>query len=203
MQSTMLVTGGKGDLGQAIAKHFCGQMLVYSPGSSELDVSDKEKVSEYMKNKNVDILINNAGTIHPKAILDSDEEQWERDIKVNLIGTYLVTKKTLEKNPSAIIINIASTAAFNAYPNWSSYCSSKAGVVTLTKSLANDSFAAYVLCPGAIRTKFRDNLGLDNSNEMDPRMVTEQITKILSGEYNSGDVIFFRKNEIKINPTFG
>jgi NAD(P)-dependent dehydrogenase (short-subunit alcohol dehydrogenase family) len=199
---TILITGGSGDLAVAIKEFFCSQFKVLSPSSKELDVTDKQSVKTYLKDKNIDVLINNAGTIHSAGILESDMALWERDIQVNLIGTYFVTKTVLHSNKDALIINIASTAAFNAYSNWSSYCSSKAAVVTLTKSIANDNFEAYVLCPGAIRTKFRDGLGLDNSNEMAPMTVVEQIKKVLDGEYKRGDVIFFRKNEIRINPSF-
>ncbi|MBV1911529.1 MAG: SDR family oxidoreductase [Kangiellaceae bacterium] len=199
---TMLITGGKGDLAVAIQSKYSGTMKIYAPSSQELDVSNKEQVRNYLNNKNIDLLINNAGTIHPKPILESDEQLWERDIQVNLIGAYFVTKNVLEKNRKATIINIASTAAFNAYSNWSSYCASKAGLVTFTKSLANDCFEAYVLCPGAVRTKFRDGLGLDNSNEMDPTVVVEHLNNTLIGKYKPGDVIFFRKNEVIVNPTF-
>ena len=198
----MLITGGQGDLAIATGDAFRSAYTIYSPSSKELDVSNKDIVSDYLKDKTIDVLINNAGTIHPKTILESDMDLWARDINVNLVGAYFVTKRVLENNPRSIIINVSSTAAFNAYANWSSYCASKAGLVTLTKSLANDSFAAYVLCPGAVKTKFRDGLGLDNSNEMEADVFVEQMDSILKGKYTPGDVIFFRKNELLINPSF-
>ena len=196
----ILITGGQGDIAKAISRAFRTLYEVDSPSSKQLDVTDNESIKEYLKDKQVDILINNAGTIHPKRILDSDESLWERDIKVNLIGPYLMSKKVLTKNPQALIINISSTAAFNAYPDWSSYCASKAGLVTLTKCLANDGFKAFVLCPGAILTKLRDGLGLSNDNAMTADMFVEQVEKVVNGQYVSGDVIFFRKNELVINP---
>ncbi len=197
---TLLITGGEGDLAVAIKDFFKDNYRVLTPSSKELDVTNRQSVKDYLEDKTIDILINNAGTIHSATILESDMELWERDIQVNLIGAYYVTKTVLHKNSSAVIINIASTAAFNAYPNWSSYCSSKAAMVTFSKSIANDGFNVFVLCPGAVRTKFRDGLGLDNSNEMAPSMVVDQVRKILANGYNSGDVVFFRKNELKINP---
>jgi len=198
----MLITGGKGDLAIALVDRYDDTFDILSPSSSELDVSNKDEVSKFLKNEKIDVLINNAGTIHPKNILESDASLWERDIQVNLIGTYYVTKGVLERNKKASIINVSSTAAFNAYANWSSYCASKAAVVTLTKCLANDGYAAYVLCPGAIHTKFRDALGLDNSNEMAVDSFLFQVENILVSKYKKGDVIFFRKNEVIINPVF-
>ena len=198
----MLVTGGEGDLALAIIKAYRNQFEFFTPSSKELDVTNRVLVTEYIKDKKIDVLVNNAGTIHPKTILESDMALWEKDIQVNLIGAYYVTKRVLENNRSAIVVNVSSTAAFNAYANWSSYCASTIGLVTLTKCLANDDVNAFALCPGAVKTKFRDALGLDNSNEMTTASFVEQLNKILCGDYDAGDVIFFRKNEVKINPVF-
>jgi len=198
----MLITGGKGDLALAISEAYSESYNLITPSSKELDVTNKDMVTSFLKDKKIDVLINNAGTIHPKTILESDMDLWSKDIQVNLIGAYFVTKRTLENNLNCIIVNVSSTAAFSAYANWSSYCASKAGLVTLTKSLANDNFNAFALCPGAIRTKFRDSLGLDNTNEMTTEIFIEQLKLVLTGKYSPGDVIFFRKNELKINPVF-
>ena len=196
----MLITGGQGDLAQAIAKRYQNEYELLLPSSKELDVTDKLQVKAYLSDKNIDVLINNAGTIHPKRILESDEDLWEQDIQVNLIGPYRVAKKVLERNPKAIIINISSTAAFNAYPDWSSYCSSKAGLMTFTKCLANDGFESYCLCPGAILTKFRDGLDLNNDNAMSTEQFLHVAENVINGIYESGDVMYFRKNELIVNP---
>jgi len=196
----MLITGGQGDIAQAIAERYKDEYELYLPSSKELDVTDKNSVKEYIKDLEFDVLINNAGTIHPKRILESDEALWERDINVNLIGPYLVSKTILENNSACLIVNVSSTAAFNSYSDWSSYCSSKAALVTFTKCLSNDGFKAFVLCPGAILTKFRIGLGLSNDNAMATEKVIEQIDKTIKEEYQPGDIIFFRKDEFKVNP---
>ena len=154
----IIITGGGGDWAKSFKSNFSSQYNIVTPARSALDITDPEKVSHYFKTTPCDVLINNAGAIHPKRLLASDTERWINDINVNLIGTYLTTKAVLAQNPNAIIINISSTAAYNAYPDWSSYCASKAGVVTTSQCFANDGFAVYCLCPGAIDTKFRDNL---------------------------------------------
>jgi len=196
----MLITGGQGDIAQAIAERYKDEYELYLPSSKELDVTDKNSVNEYIKDLEFDVLINNAGAIHPRRILESNEELWERDIKVNLVGPYLVTKRVLENNKNAIIINISSTAAFNSYKDWSSYCSSKAGLVTFTKCLAEDGFNAICLCPGAVLTKFRDDLGLSNENAMTTLQVVQLMEKVILGCYQKGDVIFLRIDEIVVNP---
>ena len=72
--------------------------------------------------------------------------------------------------------------------------------MSLTKCVANDGYSAYSLCPGAVLTKFRDGLGLSNDNAMSQNQFVEQIEKILKEDYRRGDIIFFQKNELIINP---
>ena len=198
--TNIVITGGAGDCAKDFTKNYSSQFTILTPARSELDITNKAMVSDYFNNTPCDVLINNAGCIHPERILTSDTEQWINDINVNLIGTYLTTKAVLLNNPNAIIINISSTAAYNAYPNWSSYCASKAAVVTTSKCFANDGFAVYCLCPGAIDTKFRDNLNLSNANVMPCSELSKHVLDILENKYAPGDVLFFRKGEFTLNP---
>lgn len=194
-----LITGGEGDLAKRIKEDLESRFLFYAPGKKEFDVTILNNVKTYIKmNGPFDLVINNAGTIHPKRILDSEEAQWVRDILVNLVGPYYVSKNCLEQNPNVIIINIASTAAFAAYRDWSSYCSSKAGLITLTKSLANDNFKVYAIAPGAILTKFRNYLSLPNDNALSTGDISAVLCEILDEKYNPGDIVFMRKNEKKV-----
>lgn len=195
----ILITGGKGDIAIGIANELGNKYNIYSPNSKELDVTNLNDVKEYIVNCGpFDILINNAGSIHPKCILESDEQKWLQDILVNLVGPYYVTKNCLSQNKDLIIINIASTAAYAAYKDWSSYCSSKAGLITFTKSLANDEYNAYSIAPGAVLTKFRNNFDLANDNALEIEVVAKIVVEILEGKHSIGDVIFIRKNERKI-----
>ncbi|MCG3817830.1 SDR family oxidoreductase [Photobacterium damselae] len=90
-----------------------------------------DSVNEYFLNKLFDILINNAGSLYSSLIIDSNPELWVKDINVNLIGTYLVTRMELINNRSCLIINISSTAGYNAYKDWMSYCASKVGILKI------------------------------------------------------------------------
>ena len=196
----ILITGGAGDWAKDFKDNFSSQFQIFTPSRSELDITDQHKVAQYFNNTPCDVLINNAGCIHPERILASDTDRWINDINVNLIGTYLTTKAALSNNPNTIVINISSTAAYNAYPDWSSYCASKAGVVTTSKCFANDGFAVYCLCPGAIDTKFRDNFNLSNANAMPCSELSKHVIDILENKYTPGDVLFFRKDEFILNP---
>lgn len=200
MMLRALITGGAGDWATSFKQKFCGEFDIVTPNRAELDVTDSHSVKQFFVDNRFDIVINNAGSIHPKTLLEADIDLWINDINVNLIGTFLVTKSALAENANAIIINIASTAGFNHYANWSSYCCSKAAVVSFSKCLAKDNFTVFCLCPGAIATKFRDNLNLSNDNAMSCDELSNYVIDAINGKYQSGDVLFFRKNEFVLNP---
>lgn len=194
-----LITGGNGDIAVAISKEIQKDFIVFKPNKEVLNVTDLNSVENYIRlNGPFDLIINNAGSIHPKRLLESNEEKWVQDIMINLVGVYFVSKKGLEQNEKAIVINIASTAAYAAYKDWSSYCSAKAGVVTFTKSMANDGFSSFAIAPGAVLTKFRNNFNLPNDNALDAADIGNIVREIISGAYNPGDIIFYRKGEKKI-----
>lgn len=196
----ILITGGEGDWATSFRADFGHEYAITTVSRKELDVTEPQSVADFFNKKHFDVIINNAGCIHPKRILDAEIESWINDINVNLIGTFLVSKQALHANPQTTIVNISSTAGFEAYSNWSSYCSSKAAVMTFTKCLANDNYQAYCLCPGAIDTKFRDNLNLSNANAMNCQHMSQYVVDILNNKYTSGDVLFFRKDEFVLNP---
>ena len=197
---SILITGGAGDLAQTFKEIYKDDFIFFLPSRKEMDVTNQSSIEDYLSDKDIDILINNAGCIHPKRILECDSDLWINDINVNLIGTFLASKSVLSKNADAIVINISSTAAYNSYPDWSSYCASKAAVVTLTKCLANDGFNSYCLCPGGFDTKFRDYFQLNNDNLMGTDEIATLILKTIEGKYNTGDILFIRKDKLLVNP---
>jgi NAD(P)-dependent dehydrogenase (short-subunit alcohol dehydrogenase family) len=110
----------------------------------------------------VDVLVNNAGIGDSAPALEETLEGWDRTLRVNLTGAFLMARAAL---PSLIerrgsIVNVSSINAFLAGPGWASYCVSKAGLVMLTKSLAVDYGPAGVrancVCPGWVRTPMGD-----------------------------------------------
>lgn len=197
MIETILLTGA-GDLSFALTKKLSERYLVLNPNKLELDVSNVESVENFFSREKVDIVVNLAGTLHSATILESNIAKWVNDINVNLIGTYLISRFALTSNSKTKIINISSTAAFNSYADWSSYCASKAGVLKISNALALDGFEVVTLCPGAIETKLRDGLCIENPEIMSIDEGIEPIIKAIDGEYDSGDIVFYRKNQCKI-----
>lgn len=191
---SILITGGKGDISSSLKDVLFNSYIVSNPSKEELDVSSIESVDEYFKGKCFDIVINSAGTLYSSLTLDSDPYLWIRDINVNLIGTYLVSRKALRNNEKCLIINISSTAAFNAYSDWTSYCASKAGVLKFSEGLYKDGFNVITLCPGAINTQLRSKLCINNKNVMTIDEGIKPIIDTVEGVYDSGDFLFYRKD---------
>jgi 2-hydroxycyclohexanecarboxyl-CoA dehydrogenase len=89
----------------------------------------------------VSILVNNAGIPGFGAFLEITDEDWNRQIAVNLTGTFLVTQAVLPDMIAAgwgRIINISSMAAQSGPARLAHYAAAKGGVISLTKSLASE-----------------------------------------------------------------
>ncbi|GAL14677.1 short-chain dehydrogenase/reductase SDR [Vibrio astriarenae] len=144
----VLITGGSGDMAKAIRASLIVRsgFQVHTPSREELDVTSVDSVKAYFDESHFDIVVNAAGTLYSATIEESDPDMWIRDINTNLVGTYLVSKYALEKNSSARLVNIASTAAYNSYKDWTSYCASKAGVLKLSGGLVHDGYDCVVVC---------------------------------------------------------
>ncbi len=103
-------------------------------------------------------LINNAGIYPDASILDASEELWDKVLDTNLKGAFLCAQamaRTLSANGvRGTIVNIASTAGCSARVGASHYSSSKAGLMMLTRSLAQEMGAHGIRCnavaPGLI-----------------------------------------------------
>jgi NAD(P)-dependent dehydrogenase (short-subunit alcohol dehydrogenase family) len=89
------------------------------------DVSSCLEVDHLIKStidrfKSIDILINNAGIVYVKKLVDTSEDEWDRTIDINLKGTFLCTRATLPimiGKRSGVIINVSSGAGKTAFPN--------------------------------------------------------------------------------------
>jgi len=109
-----------------------------------LDVQRRDQIDELVGGAlanfgQIDILVNNAGVNIPKLAVDVTEEDWDRVMDINLKGLFFTTQaigKEMIARGSGKIINIASQMGVVGYWKRAAYCSSKAGVVNLTRVLA-------------------------------------------------------------------
>lgn len=90
----------------------------------------------------IDVLVNNAGVMGQKPLVDITEAEWDRMIDINLKGPFLcsqaVVRHFLEANVKGKIVNIASVESEIVFPDSVPYAASKGGVAMLTKAMAYD-----------------------------------------------------------------
>ena len=107
----------------------------------------------------IDILVNNAGINVPRLALDVTEDDWDRVLDVNLKGAFFVAqavaRRALVPQGGGKIINIASQNGVVGFHHRAAYCSSKAGLVNLTRVLALE-WARYKINVNAVGPTFID-----------------------------------------------
>lgn len=104
----------------------------------------------------LDILVNNAGMFFPAKFEELTEEQWDTILDVNLKSQFLCSQlaaRLLRQSGSGRIINFASLGGLLAWPSYTHYCVSKAGVIMLTRCLARalaPEITVNAVAPGTI-----------------------------------------------------
>lgn len=134
------------------------------------DVADSQTVQRMAREVEehfgrIDVLVNNAGSlVGRKSLAEMEEEHWDRVMDINLKSVYLCSQAVLglmKRQGEGRIINVSSIAARNGGgAGASAYATAKAGVSTLTKSLAKELVSDNILVnavePGVISTPFHD-----------------------------------------------
>ena len=134
----------------------------------------KECVQEITKQKNIDILINNAGITGPTATLwEYDIEMWKKVVDINLMGTFNCCRTIVPnmiKNNYGRIVNVASVAGKDGNANASAYSVGKAGAIGLTKSLgkelADKNIAVNAVTPAGAKTRILDQMTKEHVQRM-------------------------------------
>lgn len=140
----------------------------------------------------IDILVNNAGVAKHAPIHEVDTNVWDLTMNVNLRGVMLCTRavfRNMMKQKSGYIMNISSGAGKHGGAEYSTYSTSKFGVIGFTQSIAADGrpygIKASVICPGPVATRLRSS----NHPGEDP-------TKILQSQ-DIADVALFLATQPK------
>jgi NAD(P)-dependent dehydrogenase (short-subunit alcohol dehydrogenase family) len=172
----VVVTGGASGLGAAVAAEVerrNGTPIVLDRRAAAngydhevVDLSDAEAartatLSAVDRHERLDAVVTCAGTDSCGRLEDVSWEDWERVIRVNLLGTAAVVQAALPalRESRGRVITVASTLGLRALADATAYCASKFGVVGFTRALATElagEIGVTLLIPGGMRTSFFD-----------------------------------------------
>ena len=199
---TALVTGATGGIGELIAKQLIASgakvaisgtrqekldALVAELGDNTVAVacnlSDAEAVNgliataEEALGAGVDILVNNAGITRDGLSMRMKDDDFDDVLNVNLGATFKLSRaaiKGMMKRRNGRIINISSVVGVMGNPGQANYCASKAGVIGMSKSMAQEVASRGItinsIAPGFIKTAMTDEL-----NEEQQKRITDNI----------------------------
>lgn len=199
---TALVTGASGGIGGAIALvlHNAGAKVAISgtrlnvleelsaqAGGALIPVtanlSDPASIEALIPSAEeklgapLDILVNNAGITKDGLLMRMKDEDWQSVIDVNLGATFKLIRgatKGMMKRRYGRVVNITSVVGVMGNPGQANYCASKAGIIGLSKSVAQElagrGITVNCIAPGFIKTAMTDAL-----NEEQQERITKNI----------------------------
>ena len=218
-----LITGASGGIGRAIAEtlHTSGATLTISGTRMEpleelarslgdrvhimgCDLSngvELENLSKGAQEKmgSVDILVNNAGITRDNLFLRMTDEDWASVLEVNLTSTMKLCRGVLRgmmKSRWGRIVNIGSVVGSTGNPGQGNYAASKAALVGMSKSLANEvasrGITVNCIAPGWIDTEMTEELPENSKKDLLDRI---PISKIGKPEDIAYAAVFLASNE--------
>ena len=170
MKRRALITGGEGDLAQAIAGELASaDYKVDAPGRQALDVTSSESVAAWFAEREAyDLVIHNAGFTEDALLVRMDAASFARVLDVHLTGAFRIAREALRpmaKRRSGHFIWIGSHSALTGPVGQANYAAAKAGLVGLGKSLAREFGSRNIrvngVLPGFLETRMTAHLLAD------------------------------------------
>ncbi|WP_367870525.1 SDR family NAD(P)-dependent oxidoreductase [Luteolibacter sp. Populi] len=174
MQENVVITGGEGGLGHALAAAFTAAgHAVEAPGRTGLDVRDAPTVRAYFRDRKTGLLICNAGLTRDGLLPKLTETDWDEVLAVNLRGAALcaaAVSRNMIRARRGHIIFISSHSAIHPPAGQAAYAAAKAGLIGLGKTLAKElgptSIRVNVVLPGFLETKMTASLSAERLQQV-------------------------------------
>jgi len=183
-----IVTGGARGIGRAIAGLLANSGAdvwiwdidpVELPGTRQtaVDVTKRDDIANalaLLEDKSIDILVNNAGYLGSYRPFEQfDQEEWQKILQVNLLGTFEVTHQVLpimRRAGKGRIVNTGSLAGKEGLPSLAAYSAASAGVIAFTKALSREvsdtGIRVNCIASGPIDTRMIRDLGNETVDAM-------------------------------------
>lgn len=168
----LLKAGAQVSLVSRNPEHILSELPAGSNAKSyAIDLGDISQVATKMQAivaemGGVDILINNAGMAYIGELIDMPLTEWQKLLDLNLTSVFQCLQAvlpTMRSQKSGTIINVASIAGKQGFPNWGAYCASKFALLGLTQAIAAEEqpygIKVMSICPGSVDTPLWDTLG--------------------------------------------
>ena len=146
-----------------------------------LDVGDEQQVRQLMaavreRFGRLDALVNNAGIDRTAPVAELDGADWERIVRTNLTGPFLMVKHALTlMQRGGHIVNIASTASKRAWPNAAAYHATKWGLLGLSHALHAELRAQGIKVSAVVAGGMRTPFLLERFPDLDPMALQDPI----------------------------
>jgi len=175
----------------------------------ECDISNEKDVATSIQqvveaHDRINVLCNVAGILRADHSHELSLENWERVLKINLTGTFLMCRAALPhllKKKGNCIVNTSSTAALGSHPWMAAYAASKGGILALTRTLSieyvKQGLRVNAVCPGGIATPLHAQFEMPQ--QADPELLKGAIpfVKYCGPEHAASTIAFLASDDAR------
>ncbi|PZD71286.1 Sepiapterin reductase [Acaryochloris thomasi RCC1774] len=208
-QQRVLITGASSGIGRATALAFAktGANLALVSRSNDalttlaqeaqslgveakaycIDLACIEQVAEKITEVGaVDVLVNNAGIGYTAELSETPLSEWQSVLDLNLTSPLQCIQAVLPSMRAkgrGSIVNVVSIGGRQVFSQWGAYCTSKFGLMALTKTLAleerSHGIRVMAICPGAVNTSLWDSPDVDADFERSAMLSSEDVAQAI------------------------